>query len=80
MVAGSNDTRGTFSITTIPAFLGCTITFATAYATAPFCIITMGGNVALAGRAGVYSTSATTLNVSILGVTANSKLSYQCMQ
>lgn len=76
-VAG-NDTRGNFITGTTPVTSGCTITFADAYATAPYCTVSAYG---VDAGARIYNyTTPTTLVVGWAAPVTSKSFTYICMQ
>lgn len=69
------DTRGT--ITTGTAATTCTLPFGTAYATAPFCVVS---DNSLVGFASVTSTSTSNMVLGISAALTGGKITYICMQ
>lgn len=71
LATGSSDSAGEFTAT---GATGCTLTFGTAYATAPSCVVTEE-TVNTATR----TTTVTTTTLVVASGTSGSKYSYACM-
>ena len=69
---GSTDTAG--EVTEGSVSTGCTITFASAYTTAPFCTVTMQS-----GLSGSYTVSTTAITVTNIGALSSTKINYNCI-
>lgn len=69
---GSTDTAG--EITEGSGATGCTITFASAYTTTPFCTVTEQS-----GLAASYTISTSTITITNIGALSNTKINYVCV-
>ena len=77
-LASGNDTRGTITVGTgTPS--SCTITFASAFATAPICVVSQLG-ATTAGTVSVTSTSTTTMVLGWANGVSSIQFNYICMQ
>ncbi|MDP3853143.1 hypothetical protein [Phenylobacterium sp.] len=72
ITTGSTDTAG--EVTEGSGASACTITFATAYAAAPFCTVTSQGGLVFS-----YAVSTTAIIVTNVGALSSTKLNYHCM-
>ena len=73
VASGSTDTRG--SVTEGTTATGCVITFAAAYASAPFCVVSSPNGAPLTG----YTTSTAALTITNASATGDD-FTWECMQ
>lgn len=72
ITTGSSDNAGEFTEGTLAS--GCVVTFATAYASTPFCTVTEQS-----GLAASYTTSNSAITITNIGALSSTKLNYACM-